>query len=143
MNWNRWIRQIHRWLSIAFTVAVIVTFVALRQEKPPVWVNFLALPPLFLLLFTGLYLFVLPHATRWRSGRRTDSTGLAARRNTTSWRMNRGSKTKGHVARKQAAQVGYGYKVQVHAEGTHDRETRFPAHGRAVPRSGGMARGNP
>jgi cellulose synthase/poly-beta-1,6-N-acetylglucosamine synthase-like glycosyltransferase len=55
MNWNHWIRQIHRWLSIAFTVAVIVTFVALRQEKPPVWVNFLALPPLFLLLFTGLY----------------------------------------------------------------------------------------
>jgi membrane protein CcdC involved in cytochrome C biogenesis len=72
MNWNHWIRQIHRWLSIAFTVAVIVTFVALQQEKPPVWVNFLALPPLFLLLFTGLYLFVLPYATRRRSARRTD-----------------------------------------------------------------------
>ena len=70
MNWNHWIRQIHRWLSIAFTVAVIVTFVALRQEKPPVRVTFLALPPLFLLLFTGLYLFGLPYATRWRSGRR-------------------------------------------------------------------------
>lgn len=27
--------------------------------------------PLALLLFTGLYLFVLPYATRWRSGRRT------------------------------------------------------------------------
>jgi membrane protein CcdC involved in cytochrome C biogenesis len=72
MNWNHWIRQIHRWLSIAFTVAVIVTFVALQQEKPPVWVNFMALPPLFLLLFTGLYLFVLPNATRRRSARRTD-----------------------------------------------------------------------
>jgi membrane protein CcdC involved in cytochrome C biogenesis len=69
LNWNKWVRQFHRWLSIAFTVAVIVTFVALRQEKPPVWVNFLALPPLFLLLFTGLYLFVLPYATRRRSAR--------------------------------------------------------------------------
>src|SRR5208282_3074615 len=24
MNWNKWVRQTHRWLSIAFTVAVIV-----------------------------------------------------------------------------------------------------------------------
>ena len=70
MSWSRWIRQIHRWLSIIFTVAVIVTFVALQQENAPVWVNYLSLPPLFLLLFTGLYLFVLPHATKWRSGRR-------------------------------------------------------------------------
>jgi hypothetical protein len=26
------------------------------------------LPPLFLLLFTGLYMFVLPHAGKWRAG---------------------------------------------------------------------------
>jgi hypothetical protein len=44
----------------------------LQREKAPVWVNYLALPPLFLLLFTGLYLFALPYVTRWRSGRRTD-----------------------------------------------------------------------
>ena len=74
MNWNEWIRQIHRWLSIAFTVAVIVNIVALRQEEPAVWVGLLALLPLALLLFTGLYLFVLPYATKWRSGRRTDSS---------------------------------------------------------------------
>jgi hypothetical protein len=72
LSWSKWIRQIHRWLSIAFTVAVIVTFVALQQEKPAVWVSYLPLPPLFLLLFTGLYLFVLPYATRRRSGRRAD-----------------------------------------------------------------------
>ena len=71
MNWNKWIRQTHRWLSIAFTVAVIVTTVALGQRSPA-WVSFLALPPLALLLFTGLYLFVLPYATKWRGGRRTD-----------------------------------------------------------------------
>ena len=72
MNWSKWVRQIHRWLSIAFTVAVIVTFVALGQEKPVVWVSYLPLLPLALLLFTGLYLFVMPYATKWRGGRRTD-----------------------------------------------------------------------
>jgi hypothetical protein len=72
MKWNNWIRQIHRWLSIAFTVAVIATFVALAREEPVVWVSYLPLAPLALLWFTGLYLFVLPHAARWRSGRRTD-----------------------------------------------------------------------
>lgn len=72
MNWNKWIRQTHRWLSIAFTVAVIVNIVAMGQEQPAVWVGFLALLPLALLLFTGLYLFVLPYGTKWRSGRRTD-----------------------------------------------------------------------
>ncbi len=68
MNWNKWIRQTHRWLSIAFTVTVIATFVALGQKEPVVWVSYLPLLPLALLLFTGLYLFVLPYATRWRSG---------------------------------------------------------------------------
>ncbi|MCG8348891.1 MAG: hypothetical protein MI924_14055 [Chloroflexales bacterium] len=73
MNWNKRVRQTHLWLSIAFTVAVIiVTIVALGQEKPAEWVFFLPLLPLALLLFTGLYLFVLPYATKWHSGRRTD-----------------------------------------------------------------------
>ena len=72
MNWNSWIRQIHRWLAITFTVAVIVTFVALAQEKPVVWVSYVPLLPLALLQITGLYLFVLPYATKWRSARRTD-----------------------------------------------------------------------
>jgi heme A synthase len=69
LNWNKWVRQIHRWLSIAFTVAVIVAFVALSQEKPAVWVSYVPLLPLALLLMTGLYLFVLPYVTKWRSGR--------------------------------------------------------------------------
>jgi cellulose synthase/poly-beta-1,6-N-acetylglucosamine synthase-like glycosyltransferase len=67
-NWNKWVRQSHRWLSIAFTVAVIVTFVALGQKEPLVWVSYLPLPPLALLLLTGLYLFVQPYVTKWRSG---------------------------------------------------------------------------
>ncbi|MET0406279.1 MAG: hypothetical protein ABW123_27925 [Cystobacter sp.] len=72
MNWNHWIRQLHRWLSIAFTVAVIINFIAFSQEQPPIWVSFLALPPLAVLLFTGLYLFVLPYSVRWRGARRAE-----------------------------------------------------------------------
>ena len=68
LNWNMWVRQIHRWLSIAFTVAVIVNIVAWRQGEPPVWVGLLALIPLVLLMLTGLYMFVLPYAAKWRSG---------------------------------------------------------------------------
>jgi hypothetical protein len=67
---NNLIRQTHRWLSIAFTLTVIANFVALTQGQPPAWVTYSPLPPLALLLFSGLYLFVLPYATRWRSARR-------------------------------------------------------------------------
>jgi hypothetical protein len=69
MNWNTSIRQIHRWLSIAFTVTVIANFVAMGLGEPPALVVYLPLPPLFLLLFTGLYMFVLPYATRLRGER--------------------------------------------------------------------------
>ena len=72
MNWNKWVRQTHRWLSIAFTVAVIINFVAVGTGRYAVWVGLLALFPLALLLFSGLYLFVLPYAAKWRSGRRAD-----------------------------------------------------------------------
>ena len=68
MNWNKSIRQIHRWLSIAFTVTVIANFVAMGVGEPPVWVVYSPLLPLFLLLFTGLYMFVLPYADKWRGG---------------------------------------------------------------------------
>ena len=71
MNWNKWVRQTHRWLSIAFTVGVIVNTVAVVLKKYTFWVGLLALLPLALLLFTGLYLFMLPYATKWGSGRRT------------------------------------------------------------------------
>jgi cellulose synthase/poly-beta-1,6-N-acetylglucosamine synthase-like glycosyltransferase len=70
LNWNKWVRQIHRWLSIVFTVTVIICFASLGGS-PPFWVFYVPLLPLALLLFTGLYLFVLPYATKGRSGRRT------------------------------------------------------------------------
>ena len=68
MSWNNWVRQIHRWLSIAFTVAVIMNLVALARGQLATWVGLLALFPLILLMLSGLYLFVLPYAVKWRSG---------------------------------------------------------------------------
>ena len=67
MNWNAWIRQTHRWVAIAFTVTVIANFVVLAKGTPPPWVTYSPLLPLALLLFSGLYLFTLPYAARWRS----------------------------------------------------------------------------
>jgi hypothetical protein len=70
LNWSKWIRQVHRWLSIAFTVAVVINVVAMSQAQPAVWIGLLALFPLILLLVTGLYMFVQPYVVEWRSGRR-------------------------------------------------------------------------
>jgi hypothetical protein len=56
-------------VSIAFTLAVIANFVAMGLGEPPAWVVYSPLPPLFLLLFTGLYMFALPYAAKWRRGR--------------------------------------------------------------------------
>ena len=69
MNWNKWIRQTHRWLSIVFTVAVIINGVAVSRNRYTNWLGLSALIPLALLLFTGLYLFVLPYTARWRRPR--------------------------------------------------------------------------
>ena len=66
MNWNKWIRQTHRWLSMVFTLTVIANFAAMAQGQPPAWVTYSPLFPLALLLFSGLYLFALPYVTRWR-----------------------------------------------------------------------------
>ena len=61
MKLDAWIRQAHRWLSILFTLTVIANFTAMALGEPPAWVVYSPLPPLFLLLFSGLYMFVLPY----------------------------------------------------------------------------------
>jgi hypothetical protein len=66
---NKWIRQFHRWVSIIFVATIIVTTVALSQPQPIVWVSYTPLVPLFLLLASGLWMFVLPYAQRWRTQR--------------------------------------------------------------------------
>jgi len=69
MNWNAWIRQVHRWLSIAFTLTVVANFVAMTRGTPPAWITYSPLVPLACLLFSGLYLFVLPYVLKRRNGR--------------------------------------------------------------------------
>lgn len=63
---SKWVRQIHRWISVAFTLTVIANFVdmAVRPGQPPGLVTYLPLLPLLLLLLSGLYLFALPHVAR-------------------------------------------------------------------------------
>jgi hypothetical protein len=66
---SAFIRKFHRWVSIIFTLTVIANFVAmaLTGGQPPAAVTYSPLLPLFLLLFSGLYLFVLPYLKRGRS----------------------------------------------------------------------------
>jgi len=66
LSLNKWLRQMHRWLAIAFTLAVLVNIAAVVRGQQAVWVGLVALLPLVLLLLTGLYLFALPYAAKWR-----------------------------------------------------------------------------
>jgi len=63
---SKLIRKSHRVISIIFTVTVIANFVAMSQGEPPAWITYSPLPPLFLLLFSGLYLFALPYLSKQR-----------------------------------------------------------------------------
>ncbi|WP_063020876.1 hypothetical protein [Nocardia niwae] len=65
MNWNKRIRQTHRWLAVLFTVILIFT-VAVLALQGPVWMSYIPLPPLALLLFSGLGLLVLFYRTTRR-----------------------------------------------------------------------------
>ena len=68
---SHFIRQTHRWLSIVFTLTVIANFAVMTQGPPPAWITYSPLLPLFLLMFSGLYLFALPYAAKWRKSRVT------------------------------------------------------------------------
>lgn len=60
-------------MAVTFTLAVIanviVNFVVTGQEQLALWIGLLTLLPLGLLMLTGLYLFALPYAAKWRSAR--------------------------------------------------------------------------
>ncbi len=74
MNWNQWIRQAHRWLSIVFTLTVIANigamFVLSKDDPAAMWIGFSALVPLIPMLITGLYLFALPYTIKRRTALR-------------------------------------------------------------------------
>lgn len=73
MNWSHSIRQVHRWTSALFTLAVLVNVLLIGRvsEQTGVAVGLATLLPLFLLLLTGLYLFALPWVAGWRARRRS------------------------------------------------------------------------
>nr|WP_218922287.1 hypothetical protein [Kibdelosporangium phytohabitans] len=55
---------------MAFTVTVIMAAVAVSvQQQPAEWVLYLPLFPLTFLMFSGLYMFVLPYVTKRRGER--------------------------------------------------------------------------
>ena len=72
MSGRAWPRQLHRWVSMLFTLTVVANFVAMSRGTPAAWITYAPLLPLALLLFTGLYMFALPYLDR-RGARR--STG--------------------------------------------------------------------
>jgi hypothetical protein len=125
LNWNKWVRQFHRWLSIAFTVTVIANFVAQGLGEPPLWVVYSPLLPLFLLLFSGLYMFALPLA-QCATRRRTGMNTMAGKT----------SKTSAKVAKKAAAK-----KVAVKA--AKPRKTAPKSKSGKVAKPVLLAGGNP
>ena len=70
MSWNKWMRQTHRWVSVAFLLAVVFNGVVVVLGKYSTRTGLMAVLPLALLLLSGLYLFVLPYAARRRNVRR-------------------------------------------------------------------------
>ncbi len=64
-------RQLHRWVSILFTLTVVANFAVLGVGgAPPAWITYAPLLPLFVLLLSGLYLFALPYTVRLRGQKR-------------------------------------------------------------------------
>ena len=61
MKLNAWIRQTHRWLSLAFVLAVVANIAALVMQRQETWIGLMALVPLIPLMLTGIYMFLLPY----------------------------------------------------------------------------------
>ncbi|WP_439500959.1 hypothetical protein [Aminobacter ciceronei] len=59
-------RIIHRWTSLLFSLVVASIFVGMAVTTLPDWYYYLPLPPLFVLIPTGIYMFFAPYF----SGRR-------------------------------------------------------------------------
>lgn len=63
-----WIRTCHRWLGVALAAAVAANFVAIwLVGKPPAWITYSPLPPLFLSMFSGLYMFARSYVSGGRN----------------------------------------------------------------------------
>lgn len=66
-------RHFHRWVATVFAFTVAANFVAMPWGRPPAWITYAPLPPLFFLLATGLVMLVSPWITAARrAGRGED-----------------------------------------------------------------------
>ena len=65
MSLSSFIRQAHRWISAAFVVVVLITWVTLAK-KGPIWVSYTPLAPLALLALSGIYMFFRPYLGKRR-----------------------------------------------------------------------------
>jgi hypothetical protein len=65
---SKWMRQIHRLMSIIFTLTVIANIAQIADGggNPPNLITYSPLLPLALLLITGLYMFALPYFAKRR-----------------------------------------------------------------------------
>jgi hypothetical protein len=66
MTFGMWTRQLHRWLAILFIMTVAANFIAVALGMSPAWIVYSPLAPLFLLMFSGLYMVAQPHLQRRR-----------------------------------------------------------------------------
>ena len=66
MNWSRLIRQTHRWLGVTLIALTLANMVAFGMGQQIAWLVYLPLAPLFLLMLSGLYMFVQPYFGRRR-----------------------------------------------------------------------------
>jgi ABC-type polysaccharide/polyol phosphate export permease len=64
---SKFIRQFHRWTSLAFMLVVVAIFAMLGLgREPEQWIYYLPLAPLFLLMITGAYMFFQPYVAKAR-----------------------------------------------------------------------------
>jgi hypothetical protein len=61
------IRTTHRWLGVTLIALTLINIVAFAIGQAVPWLYYLPLAPLFLLMITGLYMFVLPYTRKART----------------------------------------------------------------------------
>ena len=55
---TQWTHRAHRWIGIVFLITVATNFVVMAFGKPPMWVVYAPLGPLFAMMATGLVMLV-------------------------------------------------------------------------------------
>lgn len=69
MNWQRAIRTTHRWLGVTLIVLTVANIIAYGTGNAMDWLTYLPLLPLFLLMISGLWMFVQPYLGKGQPAR--------------------------------------------------------------------------